>query len=36
MRPIVAALALALALASPAQAHLTPPVVLVSDRDAVV
>jgi len=35
MRPIVVALALALALAGPALAHLTPPVVLVSDRDAV-
>ena len=36
MRTLTAALALALALAGPAAAHLTPPVVLVSDRDAVV
>jgi hypothetical protein len=36
MRHIVATLALALALASPVPAHLTPPVVLVSDRDAVM
>jgi len=36
MRHIVVALALALALASPALAHLTPPIVLVNDRDAVV
>jgi hypothetical protein len=36
MRHVVTALALTLALASPALAHLTPPVVLVSDRDAVV
>ena len=36
MRHIVLALALVLALVSPALAHLTPPVVLVSDRDAVV
>ena len=36
MRHVVVALTLALALASPALAHLTPPVVLVSDRDAVV
>ena len=35
MRHIVLALALVLALVSPALAHLTPPVVLVSDRDAV-
>ena len=36
MRSLTAALALAVALAGPAEAHLTPPVVLVSDRDAVV
>ncbi len=37
MRTLTAALALAaVALAGPAAAHLTPPVVLVSDRDAVV
>ena len=36
MRTLTAALALAVALAGPAEAHLTPPVVLVSDRDAVV
>ena len=36
MRSLTAALALAVALAGPAAAHLTPPVVLVSDRDAVV
>jgi len=36
MRHVVVALTLALALASPALAHLTPPVVLVSDRDAVL
>ena len=36
MRTLTAVLALALALAGPAAAHLTPPVVLVSDRDAVV
>ena len=36
MRHIVVALALALALASPALAQLTPPIVLVNDRDAVV
>ena len=36
MRHVCAALALALVLASPVLAHLTPPVVLVSDRDAVV
>jgi len=36
MRHVVVVLALGLALASPALAHLTPPVVLVSDRDAVV
>ena len=35
MRTLTAALALAVALAGPAEAHLTPPVVLVSDRDAV-
>ena len=36
MSHIALALVLALALAAPALAHLTPPVVLVSDRDAVV
>ena len=36
MRSLTFALGLALALACPAAAHLTPPVVLVSDRDAVV
>ena len=36
MRSLTFALGLALALAGPAAAHLTPPVVLVSDRDAVV
>jgi len=36
MRSLIFALALAVALAGPAVAHLTPPVVLVSDRDAVV
>jgi Na+-translocating ferredoxin:NAD+ oxidoreductase RnfG subunit len=36
MRRFVAVLIVALALASPALAHLTPPVVLVSDRDAVL
>jgi hypothetical protein len=36
MRSLIFALALAVALAGPAAAHLTPPVVLVSDRDAVV
>ena len=36
MRTLTAALALAVALAGPAETHLTPPVVLVSDRDAVV
>ena len=36
MRSLTFALGLALALAAPAAAHLTPPVVLVSDRDAVV
>jgi hypothetical protein len=36
MRHFVAVLLMALALAGPAQAHLTPPVVLVSERDAVV
>ena len=36
MRHVAAALALAVALASPAVAHLTPPIVLVSDRDVVV
>jgi hypothetical protein len=36
MRRLVFALAVAAALASPALAHLTPPVVLVSDRDAVL
>ena len=35
MRHFVRALALVLALVSPALAHLTPPVVLLSDRDAV-
>jgi len=36
MRHVPVALVLALALAGPALAHLTPPVVLVSDRDAVL
>ena len=36
MKRLALVLALAAALASPALAHLTPPVVLVSDRDAVV
>jgi hypothetical protein len=36
MRRCAAALIVALALASPALAHITPPVVLVSDRDAVL
>ena len=36
MRHLALALALAVALASPAVAHLTPPVVLQSERDAVV
>ena len=36
MRSLIFALALAVALAGPAVAHLTPPVVLVNDRDAVV
>ena len=36
MRYVIVTLALALALTSPALAHLAPPVVLVSDRDAVV
>jgi len=36
MRRVAAALVLALALGSPALGHLTPPVLLVSDRDAVL